>query len=202
MKRTKRAVRRASRRSSNKAILALVGALLLVGLAGIGVWALQRQQRTAHVVTSTVEAGTSPRLSDGPAASDFSLPTLDGGTFTLSKHQGEVVAIYFMASWCGTCIPEARSLAQLYEQYRDQGFTVVAINLEPERKVNELERFRQLADNAAYIWTFDTSFSVAQAFNVRSLDSTLIIDRSGRVAYQDGGPTPLKTLEAEIQKWL
>jgi len=124
------------------------------------------------------------------------------GTFTLSEHKGEVVVLYFMASWCGSCVPEARSLATLYEQYKEQGLTVVAINLEPQANKAELSKFRELADNAAYTWAFDTTFAVAQAYQVQTLDATVIIDGSGRIAYQDTMPTPLDTLEAELQKWL
>jgi alkyl hydroperoxide reductase subunit AhpC len=90
----------------------------------------------------------------------------------------------------------------LYEQYKEQGLTVVAINLEPQANKAELSQFRELADKAAYTWAFDTTFAVAQAYSVQTLDATVIIDGSGLIAYQDTMPTPLDTLEAELQKWL
>lgn len=142
------------------------------------------------------------KSSDGPLAPDWSLGTLDGGQFRLTDHKGDVVVMYFMASWCGTCVPEAQALGELYQRYGEQGLTVVAINVEPEKKVSELSRFRQLANNAAYAWTFDTAFAVTQQYGVKALDTTIIIDRSGRIAYSDAYPTPLDVLDTEIQKWL
>jgi len=142
------------------------------------------------------------KTSDGPVAPDWSLTTLDGRTFRLADHQGEVVVMFFMASWCVSCVYEAQALAQLHNQYADQGLTVVAINVEPQQNEQGLSQFRQLADNAAYTWVFDTEYTVTKLYEVQSLDSTVIIDRAGRIAYRDAFITPPETLAAEVEKWL
>jgi len=142
------------------------------------------------------------KSSDGPLAPDWTLETLDGGQFHLADHKGDVVVMFFMASWCGSCVLEAQALADLYQRYKERGLTVVAINVEPDKKVAELSRFRQLANNASYVWTFDTTFVVTGQYGVKALDTTFIIDRTGRIAYTDTYLTPLDVLDAEIQKWL
>jgi hypothetical protein len=76
------------------------------------------------------------------------------------------------------------------------------INVEPGRPVQELARFRQMANDADYSWAFDSEFAVVKRYGVRALDSTIIIDRAGRIAYTDDSLTPLETLESEILKWL
>lgn len=148
------------------------------------------------------EVAVEVNVSDGPEAPDWVLETLDGGEFRLADHRGEVVVMFFMASWCSSCLLEARALDQLYRQYKDQGLTVVAINVEPGRPVQELARFRQMANDADYSWAFDSEFAVVKRYGVRALDSTIIIDRAGRIAYTDDSLTPLETLESEILKWL
>ena len=145
---------------------------------------------------------TTYNISAGPVAPDWELPTLDGSTFKLADHQGDVVVMFFMASWCGSCLPEAQALAELHESYAEKGLTIVAINAEPDQKVKELERFRQRANNGQFAWAFDHEFAVVQAYKVQALDTTLIIDRSGRIAYSDASPTPKEFLEKEILKWL
>lgn len=149
-----------------------------------------------------VQTGSTYKTSDGPVAPDWTLETLDGGTFRLAEHQGEVVVMFFMASWCGTCVPEAQALAQLHEQYAEHGLTVVAINVEPQKNEQGLSQFRQLSDNAAYTWVFDNQYTVTKLYEVQALDSTVIIDRAGRIAYTDAFVTPLETLAAEVEKWL
>ncbi len=147
-------------------------------------------------------AAASFEVSDGPPAPDWTLETLDGQTFELADHKGEVVVMFFMASWCSSCILEARALDQLYKEYADQGLTVVAINVEPEKNAAGLTQFRQQAFDAPYAWTFDNEFKVTQLYGVKSLDTTFIIDRAGNIAYNDAFVTPYETLKEEAEKWL
>jgi peroxiredoxin len=142
------------------------------------------------------------KISDGPVAPDWTLETLEGGTFHLAEHEGKVVVMFFMASWCSSCVLEARALAQLHEQYADQGLIVVAINVEPEKNTAALSQFRAVSNDAAYTWVFDNEYKVTKLYAVKALDSTIIIDRGGRIAYTDGFLTPFETLETEIGKWL
>ena len=47
--------------------------------------------------------------SGGERAANFATTTLDGERFELVDKRGEVVALYFMAGWCASCIPEAQA---------------------------------------------------------------------------------------------
>ena len=68
-----------------------------------------------------------------PDAPDFSLPLLAApGEFTLSEHRGDVVYVTFWASWCEPCRQEMPYLAQLWERHRDEGFQVLAVNVDED----------------------------------------------------------------------
>lgn len=175
-----------------------VPAILLLGLLVLGGCSRSAASSPNREPTAPKEI----KSSGGPVAPDWTLETLNGEPFRLSDHQGKVVVMFFMASWCGTCVPEARALAELDRKYREEGLVVVAINVEPEKKEQALAQFRALADNGDYWWAFDTAFQVTQLYNVRALDTTIIVDRTGRIAYTDTYPTPKEVLEAEIRKWL
>ena len=55
----------------------------------------------------------------------------DGSVFDLTDERGNVVVLFFMAAWCTTCIPEARALNALYEEYGDRGLPILAIDIDP-----------------------------------------------------------------------
>ena len=52
----------------------------------------------------------------------------DGSEFDPQSVKGKVTLLYFWASWCPTCRKEMPNVQEHYLKYRDQGFTVLAIN--------------------------------------------------------------------------
>ena len=134
----------------------------------------------------------------GPPAPDFTVPTLDGGTFTLSEQRGKPVILFAMAYWCGTCVPEARALAQLHREYGDR-LVIVALDVDPSSTPDLLRRFRQFAGNPDYVWAFDRRGEVTQLFRIRSLDTTIVVDGEGRIVYRDEYPTPYERLKAVVE---
>jgi thiol-disulfide isomerase/thioredoxin len=64
----------------------------------------------------------------GNALPDFSVPTVGGGTFTLSENLGKPVFINFFATWCPPCVGEMPEIDKLYGEYGDQvNFIVIDI---------------------------------------------------------------------------
>ena len=62
-------------------------------------------------------------------APDFTLPTFDGESITLSDHAEGSVFIYFWASWCGPCYREAPLIERLWPEYEAAGHTFLAVNI-------------------------------------------------------------------------
>jgi thiol-disulfide isomerase/thioredoxin len=159
-------------------------------------------------VSQVREANASPPAAgstgnSGPRAADFTVPTLDGGSFTLSfaLQQGRPVILYAMAYWCGTCVPEAKALAQLQRKYGDR-ISIVALDVDPSSTPEKLRQFRSWVGGADYVWAFDRGSRVSRAYGIRSLDSTFIISQAGRIVYSDAYPTPYETLEEQVKKLL
>ncbi|GJL65146.1 MAG: hypothetical protein NPIRA05_01170 [Nitrospirales bacterium] len=83
-------------------------------------------QQTDLVASGTVPT-TRPPSSHAKASSvfAFTMDDIDGKPRPLSEFKGQVIMVVNTASFCGNT-PQYEGLQTLYEQYRDQGFTILA----------------------------------------------------------------------------
>lgn len=137
-----------------------------------------------------------------PLAPDFTVKTLDGSDFTLSERRGNVVILYAMAAWCPTCIPEAQALARIYDEYRNRGVEVLILDVWQGETEEQLLQFKNSVNGGDHFWAMDTENRWAQAYEIRMLDTTIIIDREGRIAYKDESSTPYQKLKDEVESLL
>ncbi len=97
---------------------------------------------------------------------------------------------------------EAPALSQIQEESADQGVRVVAINTAPWSTLPEWQEFWRSKGGGEVIWATDGGQSVVRLLQVRSLGTTIIIDRQGRISYRDDGATPYSTLRREVDDLL
>ncbi len=140
-------------------------------------------------------------LGPGQAAPDLRLPASDGTVVSLAASRGKVVLVDFWASWCGPCKASFPALDALYQDLRDRGFEVIAVNVDEHR-----------SDAAAFLAdmphsmpvVFDPKGTAPRAFGVAGMPTSFLIDRSGRVRFVHTGYTA-KTIDAyrkEIEQLL
>jgi peroxiredoxin len=117
-------------------------------------------------------------------APDFALPARDGGNVKLSDLRGQVVMINFWATWCGPCRQEMPLLQQLQAKYEPLGFTLLGVNVEPDRGAAQA----WLANvPVSFPILFDQQNAVAAEFGVQGMPSSVFIDREGKVRYVHQG---------------
>lgn len=119
-------------------------------------------------------------------APDFFLRTLDGQNHTLKQHRGKVVLINFWATWCPPCIREMPAMQRLYDRYRAQGLEIVAISLDQGNP--DAVRVFVGKLNLSFPIVLDPEHEVKQAFQVRALPTSYLVDRQGRVVAWGMGP--------------
>src|SRR5687768_4345756 len=99
---------------------ALYIVLLALGL----VWIYLSVDRNNAPTTGPVAA---PQ--QGFLAPDFSLNTPGGETIRLADLRGQAILVNLWATWCPPCREEMQSIEEVYQEYRDEGFTVLAVNM-------------------------------------------------------------------------
>jgi peroxiredoxin len=143
--------------------------------------------------------GTSAKLvADRSAAPAAAFRTIDGRDVTLAGLHGQPVALYFMASWCGTCVPEAQAWGQIARDGSVQGLQVFVIDVDPVDSAQALANFRDRYVGGGLHWVFDADQTLTRAFGVASLDTTVLIDASGRVAYRNTVPLSVTQLRQAL----
>lgn len=118
----------------------------------------------------------------GQIAADFSIPTTDGSTFTLSDHltggatPADAVVLYF-TMWCPTCDSEMdRIQSSLMPIYTNSGKTLrfVAVDY-----LNTVDVARQeIARFNGFIGVVDVG-DVAENFFKGGMGKTVVIDKNG-----------------------
>ena len=63
-------------------------------------------------------------------APDFSLPSLDGGRYSLQSAADKTVLLHFWATWCVQCIHELESLHNLYRTLDHEKFEIITIAID------------------------------------------------------------------------
>lgn len=133
---------------------------------------------------------------DRPWAPDFALTDRSGRTVRLSQFRGRVVLVDFWATWCPPCREEIPWFAEFQRAYDSQGLTVVGVAMDEDgwKSVGPFVE-RMKADYPMVIG----SDEAARRFRVESLPTTLVIDRSGRVAATHVGLVSRRAVESEIR---
>lgn len=130
------------------------------------------------------------------------LSTLDGQRINLRDDRGKVTVLFAMSYWCTTCVPEAQALTRLYDDYEDQGLKVVVIDLDPDGTPELLQPFIDEVGDNRLIWAFDTEGDFFRQYNVRALDTTIIVNADGYEVYRDIQPTSYDTLQRAVESLL
>ena len=120
-------------------------------------------------------------------ATNFVLENIDGDIIELSEYIGEgPILISFWATWCKPCKEELPHVQELLEKYKEKGLTVFAISTDSEKGVAKVKPYIK-SHNYTFEVLLDTNSEVARSYYVRSVPFTLIIDKSGKVVYQQLG---------------
>ena len=109
--------------------------------------------------------------------------TLDGGTFSLAEHRGEVVILNVWASWCAPCRAEAPTLESVWTAVQGEG--VQFVGLDTRDTVAAAAAFVEKY-GVTYPNVIDTDGQLQLLFGdslpPQAIPSTVVIDKEGRVA--------------------
>ena len=136
---------------------------------------------------------------------------LDGKPFRLEDAKGDVVLVYFWASWCLPVAQEIPLLEETYRTYRGRGFRIVGIDVDSAQA--------EIADSKSVIPSvrrFLVEFNIpwatlingqgekdlTRAYSIAEIPANVLIGRDGKVIHLDltGSKLDKAVAEAVAQK--
>lgn len=138
----------------------------------------------------------------GFLAPDFEMKTPTGETVKLSDLRGQAVLVNLWATWCPPCRAEMQSIEKVYREYKEQGFTVLAVNMTYQDDASKIMPFVK-EQNLTFPILLDATGKMATAYQMKSLPSSFFVDRDGIIEeVVIGGPMAEALLRTRVEKIL
>jgi cytochrome c biogenesis protein CcmG/thiol:disulfide interchange protein DsbE len=117
---------------------------------------------------------------------DVTVRTADGAEVRLAAYKGKVVLIDFWASWCPPCKTSFPALDAIWREYEEKGLEVLAVNVDERRR--DADSFLGAHPHHLTV-LFDPKGVAPEAFGVKGMPSSFLIDRSGIIRFSHMGYT-------------
>ena len=117
------------------------------------------------------------KVEAGAVAPNFTLPTDNGSTLSLSDYKGKYVLIDFWASWCGPCRASFPAIAKLHDQYAGK-LTIIGVSLDrgeaPWRKALDEEK-------CTWAQAWDQKGVAAKTYAVSAIPLLVLVGPDGKI---------------------
>ncbi len=117
----------------------------------------------------------------GTVLPDLAACKLEG---LLPSTSGKVVLLDFWASWCGPCKASFPALDEIQKQYAQQGLVVLAVNLDDKQET--MQAFLK-EHPVSFSVVRDAAHKLVEQADVKSMPSSFVIDRFGKVRFAHSG---------------
>ena len=132
----------------------------------------------------------------GDTVPDRALPALEGeGEGKIADYRGDWVLVNLWASWCPPCREEAPELERWWKAHRDEGVTVVGINVQDnsEDALDFVDEFE-----STYPQLRSVGDERSEAFGSTGVPENFLVDPRGRLALILRGPVDERLLRESV----
>lgn len=145
-------------------------------------------------------------LAVGVTAPDFTLPTVEGKSLTLSAVKTKYKLVDFWASWCKPCRASFPHLKELYKKYNRTNFDIVGIGT-----ADDEAKWRKAINDDKTVWNnlYDSNGTnkglkggmgkVALKYGVTGLPTTFLLDENDKIILRN--PTK-EELDSKLKELL
>lgn len=126
----------------------------------------------------------------------------DDGQWRLRDFRGKVVLVQFWATWSRPCAQEMPQLAALQKEFGEQGFTVLGVSLDDDRREGRVRLKSYLTGiglDAPQIYQGKGwEGSIVQQFAIRAIPANFLIDADGIIRGRSLRGIPLRAAVQQL----
>lgn len=138
------------------------------------------QEPPVQGVSESPEPGTTEKAR--LEAPDFTAVDDEGNEVRLSDFRGTPVVLNFWASWCGPCRSEMPAFNKVSQEYSEDELVFLMVDLvDGQRETVETGRAYIEENGFTFRVLYDTTQDAAYTYGIRSIPSTLFIDKDGYI---------------------
>ena len=135
---------------------------------------------------------------------EYAAHAFEGGDgVSTADLRGKPVLLTSWATWCAVCRTELPKVERFYEQHRQRGLQVVAVNINAEGPTYQVKRMASSAGLTMPLWT-DPDNAYTGVFRRIGVPTTVLLDADGRVVHiwqgelNPADPAVVKTIEQTL----
>lgn len=118
---------------------------------------------------------------------DFSLENTDNELVSLDELEGEKLTIIdFWATWCKPCTKAMPKLNHIYNEYKDEGLSVIGISCDGPRSIGQVDLVAQSL-NIDYAILKDIDCEVMGDNNFQAFPTLVVLNADHEIVYVHEG---------------
>lgn len=153
------------------------------------------------VIVVALIAFVALQLNNKPTAPEITFTTIDGNQISMASLQNKVVLVNFWATDCPGCIKEMPELINTYNEYRQQGFEIIAVAM-PYDPISQVINYSK-SQALPFPVTHDNNAEIVAKFGQVSLTPTAFIyNKQGQLLQKTIGELDFNALKKLLNKEL
>jgi len=139
----------------------------------------------AVLKTGILDADTDEEADEEDFDYNFTLKDLKGNKVSFDQYKGKVVFLNLWATWCGPCKAEMPAIQKLYDKTKGKNIEFVMLSIDKASAIPKVEEY--VNTNSYTFPVFMPSGFLAEQLQVRSIPTTFVISKEGKIIMKEVG---------------
>lgn len=130
----------------------------------------------------------------GMAAPEFNIADFKGNPIKLSEYKGNIVVLYFWATWNDLCLKSLPEIKKIHKRFKDRGVQFIGISQDDD--IDELKGFVGVnqVDWPQVFEGMRWKGTISKMYNVHKIPAVFVLDHKGKICYMGNNNKKISTV--------